>query len=245
MLVQRASAYTAASAASLTPTSRQNPAALSRQNPATTPANSADTVSISQEALDLLASHTRSSAAAGKGVTAEFDTNQGSMSLDIDAYFTPPGSEGVDLDTMPLLMPSQKNIDALTRHISAKMSGFLSNNGIPTPPDSVTYDSAGKIRLPADYPYADAFRQALAKDPVMERELSTSAALTSQMIEMKKSLPFQQEYATASSKAEIDAIVAKYSDLFSDNQHVDTIALNFAVNGALTITHDGKSLADA
>lgn len=216
---------------------------------AAAPANSAVSVSISAAAHERLAadnaSATQAAMPAANAGSAAFDTNHGTMTLDIDAYFTPPGTQGADLDALPLLMPSQKNIDALSGHVSASMGQFLAENGIPSPPASITYDNAGQIQLPAGYPYADAFKQALAEHPAMERELRTVAALSSSVVEMNKSLAFQETYTTASSLAEVAATVAKYRDLFSGNSHVDCIALNFTDKGVLDITHDGKSLTEA
>ncbi len=191
--------------------------------------SSSATVNISQAARDRLAGQT-------------FATNQGATELDLEAYFTPPGSQGVDIDSIPLLAPTPQNIAALAKDVSAKMPGFLSAHGIPSAPASITYDQMGQMQLPADYPYADAFKQALADQPSMERELRTTTALTSTMVEMNKSMPFQQEYLAANSRAEADAVVAKYSYLFSDNQRSDLIALNFSDNGDLSLTHDGKPL---
>ena len=201
-----------------------------QQIAATATSGSSTTVNISQAARDRLATQT-------------FDTNHGATEINLDTYFTPPGSQGVDIDTVPLLMPTQQNIAALAKDVSAKMPGFLSAHGIPSAPASITYDNMGQMQLPADYPYADAFKQALADQPSMERELRTTAALTSSMVEMNKSMPFQQEYLAANSRAEADAVVAKYSYLFSNNQHADLITLNFAANGALSLTHDGQALA--
>lgn len=215
------------------------------QRSSAAPANSAVTVSISAAAYDRLAADNAPAMPAAKAGTAAFDTNHGTMTLDIDAYFTPPGARGVDLDAVPLLMPSQKNIDALSAHVTASMGQFLAENGIPSPPASITYDSAGQIQLPAGYPYADAFKQALADHPAMERELRTVAALSSSAVGMNKSLAFQEKYTTASSPAELAAVMAKCRDLFSGNPHVDSIALNFTDTGALSITHDGKSLSNA
>lgn len=217
-----------------------------RQLPATSPANTADTVSISQAARDRFAAEAaqaKSTSSASNGSKSEYDTNHGAQMLDIEAYFTPPGSQGVDLDTLPLLMPSRKNIDALSGYVTDHMPGFLADNGIPTPPASITYDTMGQIQLPADYPYAAEFKQALENNPVMERALRTTSALSSHLVEMNKSLPYLQEYGAASSQAEIAAVTAKYSYLFSNNRHADTIALNFTANGALSITHDGKPLS--
>ena len=206
------------------------PASMQQIAATATTSSSSTTVNISQAARDRLATQT-------------FDTNHGATEINLDTYFTPPGSQGVDIDTVPLLMPTQQNIAALAKDVSAKMPGFLSAHGIPSAPASITYDNMGQIQLPADYPYADAFKQALADQPSMERELRTTAALTSSMVEMNKSMPFQQEYLAANSRAEADAVVAKYSYLFSNNQHADLIALNFAANGALSLTHDGQPLA--
>lgn len=243
MLIQRTSAYYPATTNKLSATPRPSSAESLQQASTISTTSFADSVRISQTARDLLASHSRPTTVAESNATAEFDTNQGSVALDIDAYFSPPGSLGVDLNKVPLLMPNQKNIYALTQHISARMPDFLANNGIASPPASITYDNMGQIKLPADYPYADAFKQALTNNPAMERELRTNAALASQMVEINKSLPFQQEYAAATSPSEINAIVAKYSYLFSDNKHYDTISLNFTTDSTLAITHDDKPLS--
>lgn len=218
-------------------------AAAARQGPAASPATPADAVRISQAARERLAADAGGGTPAGTGrAGTEFDTSKGPMNLDIDAYFTPPGSQGVDLDTLPLLAPTRRNIDTLSQHVAQRMPGFLAEHGIPVPPGRITYDSQGRIELPADYPHADAFRQALATDPTMERALRTTAALTSQKVEMDKVLPFSREYAAAPSQAAADAVVAKYRSLFSDHRHVDTIALNFTADGALRLTHDDRPL---
>lgn len=214
-----------------------------RQHLAASPTNPTDTVNISQAARDLNADVT-TAATGGNTTKAAFDTNKGMVELDIESYFTPPKSQGMDLDSVPLLLPSQKNIEALSNYISAHMSGFLADNGIPTPPTSITYDTMGQIQLPADYPYAAEFKQALKENPVMERALRTTFALTSQMVEMNKSIPFQREYAAATSQAQIEAVVTKYQYLFSNNRHYDSIALNFTSDGRLSITHDSKSLSE-
>ena len=221
--------------------------ALSRQQQSTAPANTAEKVSISQAALDLYAAHTaqtKTAPSSGSGSKAEFDTDKGTVEIDIESYFTPPTGKGVDIDSVPLLMPSQKNIDALSGYISGHMADFLAQNGIPTPPASITYDNQGEIQLPADYPYAAQFKQALQDNPVMDRALRTTNALTSHLVEMNKSLPFQEEYRAARSQAEIEAVIAKYQYLFSNNRHYDTIALNFTKDGGLSITHDGKPLSE-
>jgi hypothetical protein len=235
MQIQPASAYRAFSFA-------QTPA---RQQPASAAptANSADRATISQAAWELFAAHAKPAPSSGSSATDMIDTSNGPVS--IDDYFAPPGSQGVDMDFAPLLLPNPKTIDTLTRHIAANFPGFLAENNIPSPPSSITYDNEGKMQLPADYPYAAEFKQALADNPQMDRELRTVNALTSHLVEMKKSIPFNEEYAAAPSQAAADAVVAKYSYLFSNNRHYDAIALNFSANGELSLTHDGKPLSQA
>ena len=207
-------------------------------NPTAASATIADRVSISPAARARLAGETDAAGAA----TASYDTDQGTQELDIDAYFTPPA--GGYLGALPpLLLPTRNNIDALSQHISAAMPQFLAKHGIPSAPASVGYDNQGQIQLPADYPYAEKFKQALADEPAMAREMSTVNALTSHMMAMEKSLAFQQEYAAASTKAEIDAVVAKYGELLSGHQRPATIALHFSATGGMSLTADGKPIA--
>ena len=240
MTVQSTSALPFSSALTRSSSARQYFAASS--------ANAADTGNNFQAVRDryaVAAAPSNPAASGGGGAKAEFDTSKGTIELDIESYFAPPAGRGVNLDSVPLLSPSQKNIAALASYISTRMRDFLADNGIPSAPASITYDTMGQIQLPADYPHAEKFKQALKDNPVLERVLSTTSALTSCMVEMNKSVPFLREYAAASSQAQIEAVVAKYHYLFSANRRHDSIALNFTADGSLSITHDGKPLAKA
>lgn len=96
------------------------------------------------------------------------------------------------------------------------------------------------MQLPGDYPYAEQFKQALADNPAIERELRTVHALTSTLAEMEKSLPFLQEYAAAT-PAETAAVVQKYSYLFSPNRRETEVALHFSASGKLSFSADGQA----
>ncbi len=239
MNVQSTSALLFSSTPVRSPSARQYSAASST--------NTAETVSISKTARTLCATDAtqRINTSTESSTKAKFDTTKGPMELDIDAYFAPSANQNVNLNSVPLMLPNKKNIEGLSNYISAHMPGFLADNSIPAPPESITYDTMGQIQLPADYPYATKFRQALEDNPVMARAISTTFALTSHMVEMNKSMPFQREYAAATSQAQIEAVIAKYHDLFSTNRHHDRISLNFTANGILSMTHDGKSLSEA
>lgn len=172
---------------------------------------------------------------------AAYDTSQGSKALDIDAYFTPDPSQS--LMSIPLLAPTQNNIDALGQQISAKMPGFLAAHGIPEAPASISYDAYGQIQLPGDYAYAAQFREALTDNPVLARQLSTVSALSSQMTEMNKALKFDTEYRAARTPTEIQAVIAKYRALLDGQTTPSTIALHFDSQNRLSVTADGKALA--
>jgi hypothetical protein len=246
MKIQSASVYADYSYLNVSSHQRQAPNNITESFSASE-ATISDTVAISQTARHSLASEPNPFAVSGNGTTAVFDTNQGSKNLNIDAYFTLGGSESEAsslFETLPpLLLPRKKNIDALTNHISTNFPQFLAQNNIPSAPSSITYDNEGQIQLPLDYAYTSEFKQALANNPTMSRELSTVNALTSHYVGMQESLEFQQEYAATATQGEIETIVAKYSYLFSDNQDYGTIALQFSEGGRLSITHNGKGLS--
>ena len=78
------------------------------------------------------------------GATEIYDVGTGPMALDIDAYFTPPRpGEQVDLNTLPLLMPTENNLRALSQHIAKRLPDALKAYGIPSAPAYVRYDSSG------------------------------------------------------------------------------------------------------
>lgn len=201
-----------------------------RTGPAAQTASFADVVSISSAAREQLAADSASST----GPTVSLDTDKGSVALSLDAYFSSgPISQGVELP--PLLMPSQRNIDALTEHINQKFPAFLSENGILAAPASIHYDAYGQAQFPADYPYAAKLKQALQDNPGMERELSTVKSLSEFKNALDQSQPFQQEYSAASSPAAVDKVIAKYAHLFSNNPLPENSILIFDRSGQMRI----------
>ena len=186
----------------------QNPAA----NTAAQSANLADVVSISSEARARLAAE----ASAASGPSVNMDTDKGEVALNLESYFSPKAL-AANGELPPLILPSQRNIDALTQDINQKFPAFLSANGIPAAPASIQYDSYGQPQFPADYPYADQLKQALNDNPGIGRELSTVYSLGEFKNLLDDSQAFQQEYAAAGSQGELDKVIAKYSRLFSAN----------------------------
>jgi hypothetical protein len=174
------------------------------------------------------------------GDSIMLNTSHGKIEVDIDAYFTPQPRGHIDLDGIPFLLPGKDTIDALSTHASAKLKGLLSEYGIPKGPEHITYDNTGKMMLPYDYEYAAEFTNMIEENTAMGRELSTINALTSHYVEIAKTEPFREEMSHASSKAEIDQIVAKYAHLLTNNKNYSTIVLSFNENGDLTPMADGN-----
>lgn len=206
------------------------------------------TVTISQAARDLFlrdrggftvsSASTASGSAAGSAV---FDTDKGSVALDIDTYFSAsPASPMAELP--PLMMPSQRNIDALSQHVASAFPQFLAEHGIPSAPASITYDGSGQPQFPADYAYSKELKAALNDSPVMSRELMTTAALASHKDALDQSAEFQAAYRSASSPKALAAVLAKYAGLLSGNPPASHVALTFSPQGAMGVTVNGKNI---
>ncbi len=176
--------------------------------------------------------------------TPIMNTSKGYVELDLDEYFAddPKVADNVRLTDIPLLLPSADNIKALSEHATARFKQMMFDYNIPEAPEKITYDQAGKMQLPADYPYAEELKQALEENPGLARELSTVNALTSHFVEIQKRMPMMEELQNAGSQAEIDLILAKYSYLLQDNGNYSNIALTFSKDGSLGISADGKSV---
>lgn len=197
---------------------------------------SRDVVTISSQARELATSVATSTSA----VKAIYNTGQGNIELNIDDYFT---SKNLSLDESAslLLLPTQNNIDNLSDHISQKLAGLMDRYSISAAPEIIQYDNRGSMILPDDYPYAQEFNKMLKDNPALEQEMRTVNALSSHYAGMKEALAFQQEYRNAS-KAELNAILAKYAYLFSDSNPSADIALKFTPEGSLTINVNGERL---
>lgn len=210
-----------------------------RQDSVPPAAISANTVNISAAAKALFSADRKTDTIGGSSPVAVYDTDQGPVSLNIDDYFsTTPTSPTAELP--PLLMPTQGNIDALSAHISATFPKFLSDHGIPSAPASISYDRNGEPVFPADYPYSDQLKEALAESPVMARELSTVTALSEFKALLDESLEFQKAYSQAKTQQEIEAVLEKFSDLFSGENKGPRATLNFSTEGkiaSISLTH--------
>ncbi|MQY51811.1 hypothetical protein [Rhodocyclus gracilis] len=211
-----------------------------RQTIATTAAISADTVTLSAAARQQLASEQSASGSSRSATQATFDTDKGVVSLNVDDYLSSKLDSGTG-ELPPLLMPSQRNIDALNQYISSQLPGVLAAHGIPSAPAQITYDSSGQMQFPADYPYADAFKQALNDTPSLARAINWTSGLSSTKADLDRYAPFQEELQNATTTQAQTAIFNKYAALLSGSGPAPQVALHFDAKGQVSITIDGKA----
>lgn len=143
------------------------------------------------------------------------NTSHGTQAVNLERMFNPKGFGGpVDLDSLPLILPTGDNIKALSNHAQKGFSELLSKYNIPEGPREISYDGEGNPVFPADYAYKDELKQALDENPVIQRELQTIAALTS-------------HYAGMVGQA--------------STSNTPKITLNFDQNGNLSVKTNGKN----
>ena len=151
MKIQSTSVYAAYSYMNISPHQKQAPADVTA-NFSASGATISDTVAISQAARNYLDDQSNSATASGNSATAIFDTDQGSMNLNIGAYFSPNGSANGAASSFqtlpPLLIPSKNNIDTLTNHISATFHSSWPRTAFPPLRRASPTTTRGKFNCP-------------------------------------------------------------------------------------------------
>lgn len=171
-------------------------------------------------------------------------TGQGDRDVDLDTFFQrQPVAEADLFDTSKLLLPNAQNIQALQDHLSKIFPDFLARHDIPEAPESIRYDQTGQLVLPADYPYADQLKQALAQEESIAYELRALNALSSHYAAIKELEPFHEAAAAATSQAELDALIEQFSHLLRDDRSYPSVELTLSSEGQVTATSEGNRLA--
>ncbi|HEY7772560.1 MAG TPA: hypothetical protein VIC26_05240 [Marinagarivorans sp.] len=169
------------------------------------------------------------------------NTSKGDRVVDLATFFEPPDGP-VDLDSIPLLLPSEANVKTLQSQFSKVFPDFLQSHGIPEAPAEIRFDDHGQLVLPADYAHADTLKAALTDEPALMKQLRTVNALASHVAALQEALPFHEEYARATSQAQIDAVIAKYQYLFDDYRRGPEVALAFAKSGNMNVIAGDQAL---
>ena len=173
----------------------------------------------------------------------ELSTTKGMVTYDLDNYYSgeiTPQEGHVNLDEIPLILPSGENVAKLQAHASDRFKKLLAEYNIPEAPASITYDSHGQMVLPQDYPHKQALQNMLDENPGMARELHDVNALSSHYAAMAAVAPMMDELAAAKSDFEREAIMARHPE-FGSGFSV-AIQLQFDKSGNMQIMGDGKPL---
>jgi len=170
------------------------------------------------------------------GSVQKMDTNQGHSDMDLNNYFSEDYSSGfTDIADIPLLLPTQHNVETLSRYSQARFKELMEQYDIPSPPRTIEYDGHGEMVLPEDYPYAEQLKLALSEQPGVAKALQTTAALASHYAGMMELKPMHDELALAKTEADRDRVIAKYAHLLDDNRPATQIVLAFTPQGDLLI----------
>ncbi len=113
----------------------------------------------------------------------------------------------------PLILPTMKNLHALSAALSSDLTAAFGEAGIPAqPPIEIRVDSgSGRISVSADRPDAAQIEDKLNSDGKLAEAIRTTVAIGSHALGMQRSLAFQREYLSSDNAR---AVVAKYGDLF-------------------------------
>lgn len=203
------------------------------------------TVAISSAGRQLAARDAAASRVAGSGQGVPMQTQLGEMPVDLDTYFSPGFVAANAGKEFPILLPNQQNLQAVSDHLAQSFPRALQAHGIPQAPASISYDRDGQIQLPADYPYAEQLKAALASEPALDSQLRTLNTLTEYVGEGIKAAPFEREMAGVKTQSELEALIDKYRYLFDQNRSRAQASLSFDANGRPTPLADGKPVLPA
>lgn len=176
----------------------------------------------------------------------KMNTTQGDQQeINLDEYLTPsPLSGSVNINDMPLLLPTAHNIDTLSKYSEKEFKALLEQYGIPSPPATIEFDTEGQLVLPADYAYSAELKQAFSENPKVENALRTTAALASHYAGIMEGQPFRDEMSIARTQADRERIAEKYSYLFDDNRQGKQIILSFLDDGSMLLGEKANTTKD-
>ncbi|MFA6243478.1 MAG: hypothetical protein WC655_21235 [Candidatus Hydrogenedentales bacterium] len=145
------------------------------------------------------------------------------------------------LASQPLLLPTNKNVQALSAGLASKLGGFFRENGIEKdPPITIEVDNnTGAISVSGDRDDTGRIAELINEDPELSKQIRTLNAISSHAYEIPKHLAFQEEYRNSDSPEDV---VAKYSSLFGPQ-----MARSFSIvydGSAVQMMVDGKAWGD-
>ncbi len=142
------------------------------------------------------------------------------------------------LASQPLILPTNKNVQALSAGLASKLGELFRENGIEKDP-SITIkvdNNTGAISVTGDRDDTAHIEELLNEDEDLSKQIRTLNAISSHAYEMPKHMAFQEEYRNSDSPEDV---VAKYSSLFGP-QMARTFSIVYD-GSAVQMMVDGKA----
>lgn len=143
-----------------------------------------------------------------------------------------------------LLLPTRANAAMLAKKAGEAINAKLDAAGIPREPGfEVAIDDVNSAHVTVRGGRADAkaIEDLINGDQNLQMAIHNAYALASGIPAMERAMAFDQEYRAAQTKAEIDAVIARYSDLFSGFTQAADVRMNFGKDG-LQVAVNGEAI---
>lgn len=154
-------------------------------------------------------------------------------------------SEGSSLlGRAELLLPTRANAAMLAKKAGEAINAKLDAAGIPREPGfEVAIDDINSAHVTVKGGRADAqaIEDLINGDQDLQMGIHNAYALASGIPGLERAMAFDQEYRAAQTQAEIDAIIARYSDLFSGFTQAADVRMNFGKDG-LQVAVNGEAI---
>ena len=171
--------------------------------------------------------------------TSTLDTNNGELKISLDDYFsnTKTTHQGkLNLDEIPLILPSMHNVSELADYTENKLRDLASTYGIPELPEQLHFNQDGQLVLPDEYPFAKELKAAFDENPGLLEAARTLTSVASHAFAIQERMAFNEQYATTTSDAERTLLLSRYEHLLDDSEVGQTIALVFKDNNTMLLT---------
>ncbi|WP_374334808.1 hypothetical protein [Leeia sp.] len=131
-----------------------------------------------------------------------------------------------------LLLPSASNVETMRQRSEGQMKTALAAHNIPYAPEALSFDQEGKLMLPENYPFKDAFKAMLAQNRELDWSLHTTAALASHLAGLEQAGGLRS--GAEAGKGKYDALLPALLQGMP--------LLHFSSEGALQLWMDGAVL---
>jgi hypothetical protein len=138
------------------------------------------------------------------------------------------------LGTAELLLPTRANAAMLAKKAGEAINAKLDAAGIPREPGfevAIEDVNSAHVTVKGDRADAKAIEDLINGDKALQMDIHNAYALASHIPAIERATAFDQEYRAAQTKAQMDAVIARYSDLFSGFTPAADVHMNFGKDG--------------